>query len=430
MFIYRERSLNNNTLYFIFFFMACVIGVIIGLITPLQEILPFLQILSNISFKIIVYFTFPYLFFSLLISTYEFNNTKQLQYIAWKIAKTGMALLSIITCIAMIIFQFIPNQNVIPLVTQRESILPITITSIVNNLFSLNLVVPTYASQIYIAPFFILAIILGINAKNIIDAHHPLLKVCSGLRSINLKVLEIIFPIYAISVLIMTTHNVFLTRTITHIENIRILLLSLVVIAVVLIFIVYPLLFKYKHININYITWCKQIIPAISTSFAGGNMTSAVTSLLYVEDISNPQHKATDITIALSFVFARVGTAVTIALSYIMIGKIYTAIPISALQFITILVISILISFISNAVPSPIIFAAIATMAQVPAITMFQDLYLSILPLSIFLHGISAVINSGTCGFMQLYIAHTIEKDKTRRFEFTEQHTPTTENDV
>lgn len=406
--MYVDRTLSHATFYMYLFLSTLVAGLILGLILPLSWIGTPIIILSNISYRLMLYFTVPYLFFSLLISTYELSKTHQLLYIIRQIIKTGLIITLIIMSISIVIFViFIPNQNIISLISKQHSIPTISITDIVSNVFSISWNISTYASQVLLIPFFILAIIVGINSKNIIDARHPLLEACNGLRAINLKILENIFPWYSIATIIMIMRNISTVRTMVDISNFMALLLFLPLLALILIFLVYPLLLKWFRIPIPYHTWCKQIIPALSIAFAGGNMATASVALLYVEDLNNPQSKVTDTTIALSFMFSRVGTAVTIALSYIIVNKIYTAIPLDFLQILLILGVSILFSLITNAIASPIILSGVATLSYIPSIIV-QDLYLSILPLGIVLHCLASVIDIATCGFMKLYLSNIL----------------------
>lgn len=411
--MYINRSLNHKKIFPTLFLGTLIIGVFLGLFLPFAWTKSVFQILATTSFRIMLYFTIPYLFFSLLISSYELIKTHHFLSIIKLITKSGILISTLVVGLSIVIFIFLPNQNIFSLISQQTDIQRISAFSIIKNIFTISLDHSEYASQVLIIPFFVLAIILGVNANNTIDSRHSFLEACNGLRAINLKILETIFPWYSLAILIMGMYNIASIRPFSHVEHFGTLLIFLPVLAIVLTFAVYPFLLKLYKIPIQYNTWCQQIIPAITLAFAGGNMTTASVSLLYVEDLNNPGHKVTDTVIAFSFVFARVGTAVTIALTYIMINKIYSAIPLSIVQLFIIFSCSILFSFIANAISTPIIITSIITLSKIPSIVV-HELYLSILPLTIILHCLASVIDIATSGFIKLFIAnkvHNVQSD-------------------
>lgn len=415
--MYLTKSINHATFTTILFSIALFGGIVLGILIPLPWINRFFPVLANFTFQFILYFTIPYLFFSLLISSYELHKSKQLIKIFFLIIKTGFIITASLLLSTMLTFLFIPNQNIISLVSHNSPIPPITIATIIQNIFSVKIAQTNYASQVLIIPFFILAIILGSSANKVVNIKHPLLETCNALRTINLKILEGIFPWLSIPIVIMSIRNIASIRPLKTIVQFYPLLLFLIVLIFLLTFVIYPLLIKRFKIPIFYKTWCQQIIPTIASAFAGGNMAVASVSLLYVDDLNNSKQKITDTTITLSFIFARAGTAITIALSYIIINKNYTAIPLGITQLVLIFFLSILFSLLTNTISTPIIITGIATMSQIPNL-LIQDLYLSITPLVIILHSLASVIDIVTCAFIKLYVVQTAISQSQLQMQF------------
>lgn len=394
---------------------------LLGSVLPLSFIRSIFPLVSNIIFQFIVYFTMPYLFFSLLISTYELHKLKKFWKILRYIISTGGIITGIVVAVSILIFLLflVPNQNNIPLIPENTIIPQFSITHIIENIFSFAIPKTNYATQVLLVPLFIMAIILGLNAKGIGDKH-PLLEVCNALRTINLIILETLFPWFFIPILILTIRNISTIRysSASAATQFYPLLFFLFGLLLLLTFVIYPLLIKQCKISVLYKTWCRQIIPAMIVAFAGGNMTSASIALLYVDDLNNSKHKITDTTITLSFIFARVGTATTIALSYIMISKIYTAIPLTIVQLLLIFVASYICAMLSNAIATPIIITSIASLSYQFPVLFIQNLYLSILPFLIILHALSSAIDIVSCGFVKLYVVHRYQKKDNQQLSF------------
>lgn len=419
--MYLSKSMKHPNFSPVIFSISLLLGVFFGSTLPLPLVQSIFPLISNILFQFILYFTIPYLFFSLLISTYELHNFKKFWKILRYIITTGGIITGVVVIVSLLIFLFllVPNQNNIPLIPENKIIPQFSIAHIIENIFSLGIPKTRYATQVLLAPLFILAIILGLNAKGI-GTKHPLLEVCNALRTINLIILETLFPWFSIPIFILAIRNISTLRyssaaTTTQFYPLLLFLLGLLLL---LTFVIYPLIIKRYKISMSYKTWCRQIIPAMIVAFVGGNMTSASIALLYVDDLNNSKHKITDTTITLSFIFARAGTATTIALSYIMISKIYTAIPLSFIQILLIFVASCICAMFSNAIATPIIITSIASLSQQFSILFMQNLYLSILPFLILLHSLSAAIDIVTCGFVKLYVVHTYQKKDNQQLSF------------
>ena len=114
--MYIERSLNHTHLSLILFSIALAFGVLLGIFIPTSLLTPFITIIADILFKIIIYFTLPYLFFSLLIASYELNTLGQFFTVLKHTARIGILLTIVVVGTSIIIFQLVPNQNIVSLI--------------------------------------------------------------------------------------------------------------------------------------------------------------------------------------------------------------------------------------------------------------------------------------------------------------------------
>lgn len=392
--------------YYLLFPVMLALGVILGITLPSQVIDAVFEPASLTIIRVIFYITIPYFFFSLIITTYELLSLGQ-----WKdTLKTFFAgaffVHAGIVLIGMIIFTLLPAQNLIPLARNADIIDPLTFERITSALF------PAHWLQVLalgsLTPLLMLSTLLGAGAYNTLAHNHVLLEVFDGMRAIIMKILSVMLPWFIGAVVVLAANRIGGALHATEVfRSLSTLAITLSLIVLALMFVVFPLLLRGLGVPVHFSSWLRKLIPAAVVAFSGGSVIAAGGVLLHAEIPKNPRRKMIDTVVSFSFVFARAGVALVIALSYILIYKAFSAAPMNIFQFLSVFVLSILISLASETFSGSIISVGVASLSAIQFISV-QDLYLIVVSFVPLLAGFAAAIDALCFGFLQMYVKHAV----------------------
>lgn len=401
---------KSNNRYIVFNIFLLALGIVVGILVPETIIDSIIQPTATLLTQIILYFTIPYFIFSTVINSFELIGQKTFVPIVLKVMFCGFILIVVLTLLSMLLFNFLPFALTVPFIPDIVTLDTLNFTQILEILFPGNFLQTLSTSKTSIASILIVSCLVGSMAINVINRGHVFFDTVDALRNITLKILKFFLPYYSICVffniaVISTTLRQF--DSFDLFANLFGFLISLLIL---LLFIVYPLILFLLKVPISYKIWCRQIIPAVCAAFATTNILASGALLLHVEELGYSRKRINDITVTFSLVFARVGTAITIALSYLSIYKIYSSIPVSITFFLVILLGSVVLAYLSSAFISSIFITAIVTLSQIPSVNI-QELYTIIIPVQLVIAGFAAGIDALSCAFVQLYVANAIKKD-------------------
>lgn len=400
-----QKFFASYTRYYLLFPITLILGIVLGLTLPEVIINTLVMPTSKIITNIVFYITIPYFFFALIVTSYELAAIRQFKDLLKTLFFTALLLHIGVIFVGMGIFSFIPAENLIPLTRSVEPIPAFSLESMLSAVF------PRHWFQVFssstLMPLILLALIIGIFAQKTLPHNHVLLEFIEGMRSIIMKILQSMLPWLIICVAILTTERIEIFQTLEFLGNFIGIIIMLIVTTIALLFVIFPLLLRMLKVPMHIKPWLRNLIPAISVAFASGTVIAAGGVLLHSDMPNNPRRKIIDTVVPLSFICARVGVALVIALTYIVCYKAFSAAPLSIMQFLLLLVVSIGISFVSEVIVLPIITVGIATLSRIEFISI-QELYIIVVPLVPILMSFAAMIDALCCGFVQAYVKHAI----------------------
>ncbi len=393
--------------------VSLCIGILIGLFIPTAFVGNIISFTAIFLLRVILYFTIPYFFFALIITIHDMLSMGQFRTFFKTIISLSLILHASILFLSMGIFIFFPLQNLIPLVNKIEPIIPLSLSNIVADLFPSNwLSVFTQDNNSVIpkvAPLLLLATFLGIIIKYTLPRKHIILETIQGLRNICINIIHFILPWLIIATLILSIYRIKMLPDLNLLTTFSSLIIVLVFNIFFLSLLVFPILLKYFNIPIPLFSWWRQIMPPASIAFAGGDMTVAGAPLLHTGLSYNSQRKTIDAALSFSFVFSRIGISITIALTYMLIYKSFSADSITILQFLIIFFLSILSSFAAGVFSTNIIISSLALISSIQSISV-QELYIIIIPIIPLLSGMAASIDTICASFIQIFVKHHVIK--------------------
>ncbi len=393
------------TRYYLLFPVTLVLGVILGLTLPEFFINSVVEPISRIIINIVFYITVPYFFFALIITSYELAAIRQLKDLLKTLVFTALFLHLGIVLIGMGVFSFIPAENLIPLTRSVDPIATLSLKSIFSELFPRHWFL-VFASPA-LMPLIVLALIIGIFAQKTLPHNHVFLEFIEGTRTIIMKILQSMLPWLIICVVLLTTERIEIFQTLEFLGSFIGIIIMLSTVVVLLLFLFFPLLLKILKVPMHIKAWLRNLIPATCVAFASGTVIAAGGVLLHADMPNNSRRKIIDSVVPLSFIFARVGVALVIALTYMVCYKAFSAAPLSILQFLVLFITSVGISYASEIIVPSIVTVGIATLSRIDFISI-QELYIIIIPLVPILMGFAAIIDALCCGFVQAYVKHSM----------------------
>ena len=304
--------------------------------------------------------------------------------------------------VGMTIFVFLPTQKFIPFTQTAYPASSLSLESIVSS------ILPTHWLQVFslptLFPIILLAILLGISAQKTLPHNHVFIETVEGIRKIIMTILQAILPWSIIAVAILSIHRIGTFRTLEFPDNFYTITIFFNCYRRFYCYWLYfPLLFRILKVPVHLSSWLRKFIPSTTLAFSSGSVIAAGGLLLHAEVPHNPRRKIIDTIISLSFIFARSGVTLVIAVTYLLFYKAFSSTSITIVQFLLVLILSIALSYASEIVLMSIITVGIATLSRIEIISV-QELYVIALPFIPVLMGFAATIDSLCFGFLQFYV--------------------------
>ncbi len=393
----------------VLFIISIVAGSVAGIFIPADIINNTVVIVARILTRAMLYLTIPYFIFSIIINSFELKDLHLFGAMLKYSITRGLFTIVVLTLVSMIIFLFIPHNSSISFIPDIPLDTYTPLLSIIEILFPSNFIQVLSSSHTSIAAILIVCCLIGTMAVNNIQRGNVFFDVIDAMRSINLRIVRVLLPYFTIGILFASA---VLSSTIINYEQLYIitkLFLFLAVLLLSLLFVIYPVLLRILGVKISFRLWYTQVIPAMSTALSTTNVLASGTLLLHVEELGYSRKRNSEMSTSFALVFCRAGTAVTFALSYLFIYKVYSSIPMDISFFVMVFIGAIITSYLSSTITSSILISAIITFSQIPSINV-HDSYIILIPVQLVLMGFAAGIDAVSCSFMQLFIANKIQK--------------------
>ena len=406
----KENKMYHLTRRHLLLFIASItVGIIAGIFIPIDIINNIVSTVAKVLTRAMLYLTIPYFIFSIIINSFELKDLHLLKSMLGYSILFGFITIVVLTLVSMLVFLIIPHNASIHFIPDIPLENNTSLSSIIDILFPSNFLQVISTSHTSIASILIICCLIGTMAVNNIQRGNVLFDVIDAMRSINLKILRVFLPYFTIGILFSSA---VLSSTVLKYEELRIitiLFLFLLILLASLLFLIYPILLRILKVKISFRLWYTQIIPAVSTAFSTTNILASGTLLLHIEELGYSRKRNSEMSTSFALVFCRAGTAVTFALSYLFIYKVYSSITMDISFFLIVFLGAIITSYLSSTITSPILISSIIALSQISNLNI-HNLYIILIPVQLVLVGFAAGIDAVSCSFMQLFVASKIQK--------------------
>lgn len=395
------------------------LGIALGLIAAF--ILPkgFVEFISELALRFGRYMVFPVLvfgassaFFKLKTNGTILNTTK---WTAITIAGSSL----ILTVLGLVSILIVFNITV-PTTNNPNDLIPVSGSTLKDMVMSL-LPFSTFenfnavAAGSYLLPAFVFAAMAGLGCAIDTTTSKPVVSVIDSAASVCYSVLCWFIEWFAVAVIAISCMWMTETLNIENLSTFRPLIILLLVDFLLIAGLIYPLILRFLcHDHRPFHVLYASICPILTGFFSGDSNLTLLVTMRHGRDSLGIHQPVADSTFPLFSIFARGGSALVTAVSFVILIRSNIITGFSVSSVLIVFGFSFLISFILGALPSNGTVIALATLCAIYG----QDAsrYIpSITPVSLILCSFAAAIDAATAMFGTYIVAV-----KTRMIEHIE----------
>jgi Na+/H+-dicarboxylate symporter len=210
----------------------------------------------------------------------------------------------------------------------------------------------------------------------------------------------------AVGMIAISAFYVMRIRTVSDIGLFGPLLLVVAAIAALFVLVVLPLLVFLLGDRYSPFAWLYAQVSPVLLAFFSGDSYFALGALFRVSKENFGLSRAVAApTLTLSAVFAKSGSALVVAASFITVLRSYTALEITGGQVLLIMLLSFSVSLLLGTVPGATVLVGLSVLARVFG-QGIDEIYLILLPALPILSGIAALTDTMTAAFVSFMTAH------------------------
>lgn len=387
--------------------IGSVIGIILGLYLPLAggDSLGVMGRIAEITISIGRYALFPLAFFGVAIGVFELRadriTTKVFGKTVLIILATSLAMVIVGTLVVLLL----PPRRIPPIF--QEALIPSlpAIPQLVLTVFPKNLFVIFAQSGSYLLPITAAAILVGLvlhaEGANAVPATDVIDSSARIFYRLNSWVVEAL----AVGMIAVAAYYVMRLRSVSDLQLFMPLVLVVSAIAGFLVLIVLPLIAYLLCDRYNPFAWVYALInPAIIAFFAGDSYFALGALIRVSKENYGVSRSVAAPTLTLATIFAKSGSALVVAASFLTVLRSYTALEITVPQVLLVMLLSFSVSFLLGAVPAATVLVGLSVLARVFG-QGIDEIYLILLPALPILTGIAVITDTITAAFVSFMVA-------------------------
>jgi len=387
--------------------IGTVIGIVLGLLLPLAggDSLGVMSKIAEIVISIGRYALFPLVFFGVAIGVFELRADRITGRVYGKAALTILATTLVMVVIGTLVVLLLPPRRIPPIF--QESLIPSlpAIPDLILNVFPKNLFVIFAQSGSYLLPITAAALLIGLvlhaEGANAVPATDVVDSSARIFYRLNSWVVEAL----AIGMIAVAAYYVMRLRSVSDLQLFVPLVFVVSAIAGFFVLIVLPLLAFFLSDRYNPFAWLYALINPVIIAFFSGDSYFALGALIRVSKENYGVSRAVAAPVlTFSTIFAKSGSALVVAASFLTVLRSYTALEITVPQVLLVMLLSFAVSFLLGAVPGSAVLVGLSVLARVFG-QGIDEIYLILLPALPILTGIAVLTDTVTAAFISFIVA-------------------------
>jgi len=252
----------------------------------------------------------------------------------------------------------------------------------------------------FLFPLAVLGFLMGLTLQTEKGFSEPLIAVFDSASRVFYRLSSVVIEILGVGLIALAAHSVFQLRAINDFEIYGQLLVILLFDVGLFVFIVFPLLVYFLGNRENPFVWLYGLLsPAIAAIFSGDAYFALPTLIRMGKENLGLPRRAGSAIFPLAAVIGKSGTALVASASFILILRSYTALEITFLQVLWVVVTTFGVSFLLGSVPGLGVVVALSLLSTAYGRGM-EEVFLILRPITPILVSIGAFLDIVTAGFI------------------------------
>lgn len=398
------------------YLIGIALGLASALILPLDSIhgASILAFITEIVIRIGRFTLLPLLFFSVIMAVYRLNDAKLVgKTTLWTVSVivASSLLLSILGFIAISIVK-LPR---IPIITEKVTQSPaIDLQNLIRQMIPFS----SFESLIqgsFLLPCFIFSLIIGFACTMEHSNLKPILSLTDALSELFFNVAYVVTDLLSVGIIVIMCNWTVQFWAVIKSGVFTPLIIMLTVLFLLVAGVIYPAIIKstcrggrpYKVLS-------SCVVPFITAFFSGDtNLTLPINMRLGKEKLGIRQ-RTNGYVYPLFSIFARGGSALVVIISFVVIWRSYTPLPLDFLPMLKISFLAFVLSFLLGAMPTGGTFVALTVLCTMYGCGM-ETGYLLLKPAAAIIGSFAALFDAATAMFGTYIVANntkTIERHR------------------
>jgi len=391
--------------------LAILAGTIAALFIPFGDSAQAILLkYSDLALNIGRYIIFPLVFFSLAIAVCKLRREKSLlrTILFTTVYMVGATFLLVLIGV---IITLIYSPTRIPLIVETQTVF--NLSDQANSLimiFPQNMFTVLTGSSNVLLPLYFLSFILGMVIYKDREIAEPTFNLFDSLSRILYELNITITRVTPVLLAGLTFSLVKSIKEIADLSMFRDLLLVLLITAMLVLFLIYPLILFLTDKTTNpYKSLYAVLVPLLTAIISGDSFFSLSTLSRAGKENLKISRKIGAITLPLSAMFGKAGTAMVTSISFLTILKSYSSLEITLYQIIWVILFSFLVSFTLASIPALGAYTALYMLSEIYSRSHsgHTDSYLLIKPIVPVLIGIAVLIDVATSAVITILVSRS-----------------------
>lgn len=389
--------------------LAILAGTLAALFIPFGETGQGILIkYSDLAINIGRYIVFPLVFFSLSIAVCKLRRENHLA------RTTFFSFIYIVgTTVLLVIIGIIVTLTIsparIPLIVETQTVFNLTDQSnTLMKIFPQNMFTVLTGSGNVLLPLYVLSFSLGFIIYKDREISEPTFNLFDSLSRILYDLNIAITRITPILLLGLSFRMVKSIKEIADLSMFRDLIIILIATSLLVLLIIYPfILFLTDKNNNPFKTLYAVLTPLLTGLISGDSFFSLSMMSRAGKENLKISRKTAALTLPLSAMFGKAGTAMVTSIAFLTILKSYSSLEITLYQIIWVTLFSILVSFTLASIPSLGAYTALYILSSIysRSHTGHMDSYLLIKPIFPILIGFAVMIDVATSALITILVS-------------------------
>ena len=373
-----------------------VIGVVLGIYLPVStgDTLQTVQTLAAIVISLGRYAVFPLLFFGLLIAIHELQEDRATLRVYGKSALVVVATTAATVLVATLITLLLSPRRIPPIF--QEATVPDVpfLSELAVDIFPQNFFAVFSGSGVFVMPIAVMAVLVGLVMHKEGASALPGVDLADAMARVFYRLNWWILDAVSVGMIAVAAAWLMQLRSVSDLQLFAPLIWVVVGVAALFVLIVFPLVVFFLGDRYNPFAWLYALVgPALLAFFSGDSYFSygiltrgAKENLGISREIAAPA-------LSLGVLFAKAGSAMVVAASFITVLRSYTALEIGFFQVLWIMGAVFLFSFILGRAPGATVLVGLSVLSRAYGQGM-DEIYLIVLPALPILTGVAVLVDT------------------------------------